>query len=131
MMISRDITVDGITYTVSATTLRGLDEAIQYLEDSLKRDRDRQADQLELELNQAFDEVLEKIETGEIQLPEEEHTDVTEERFFAGANKESVVEEIIGGEGIPNQVDQPDQESEVKPAEPAKPKLSARKKKND
>lgn len=99
MMISRDITVDGITYTVSATTLRGLEEAIQYLEDSLKRDRDRQADQLELELNQAFDEVLEKIETGEIELP--------------------------------NQVDQPDQESEVKPAEPAKPKLSARKKKND
>jgi hypothetical protein len=72
MMISRDITIDGITYTVSATTLRGLDEAVQYLEENLKRDRERQAGQLELELNQAFDEVLEKIDSGEIELPEEE-----------------------------------------------------------
>ena len=71
-MISRDITIDGITYTVSATTLRGLEEAVVYLTQSLADEKRRlEADRLELELNQSFDEVLEKIDSGEIQLPDD------------------------------------------------------------
>jgi len=79
MMISRDVMINGINYTVSATTLRGLDEAIQYLEDSLYQAEKRVAqeesikkdiERLEEELNQSFDEVLHKFETGE--LPETE-----------------------------------------------------------
>ena len=66
MMISRDIMIDGINYTVSATTLRGLDEAIDYLQQSLSQDKKRQVEQLEQELNQSFDEVLHKFETGEL-----------------------------------------------------------------
>ena len=38
-MISRDITIDGVTYTVSASTLRGLNEAVEYLQNSLKREK--------------------------------------------------------------------------------------------
>ena len=72
MMISRDITIDGITYTVSATTLRGLEEAVVYLTQSLADEKRRlEADRLELELNQSFDEVLEKIDSGELQLPDD------------------------------------------------------------
>jgi hypothetical protein len=97
MMISRDITIDGITYTVSATTLRGLEEAVVYLTQSLADEKRRlEADRLELELNQSFDEVLEKIDSGELQLP--------------------------------SQVDQPDQESEAKPAKPEPKKRGPRKK---
>ena len=40
-MISRDITIDGVTYTVSATTVRGLDEAIGYLTTTLANDKKR------------------------------------------------------------------------------------------
>ena len=36
MMISRKVEVNGIEYTVSASTLRGLEEAISYLKESLK-----------------------------------------------------------------------------------------------
>ena len=72
MMISRDIVIDGITYTVSATTMRGLDEAVVYVTQSLAEDKRRkEGDQLELELNQTFDEVLEKIDSGELQLPDD------------------------------------------------------------
>ena len=97
MMISRDIMIDGINYTVSATTLRGLDEAIEYLQASLYQDKKRVAqeeslkkdiEQLEEELNRSFDEVLEKFESGQ----------------------------------LPSRVDNEEHESEAKPAEPEKKK---------
>lgn len=70
MMISRDIVIDGITYTVSATTLRGLEEAVVYVTQSLAEEKRRkEGDLLELELNQTFDEILEKIDSGELQIP--------------------------------------------------------------
>jgi uncharacterized protein (DUF1810 family) len=67
MMISRDIMIDGVNYTVSATTLRGLEEAVQYLQETLTQEKKRkEIEQLEQELNQSFDEVLEKFESGEL-----------------------------------------------------------------
>ena len=87
-MISRDVMINGINYTVSATTLRGLDEAIDYLQTSLKQEENRQIEQLEEELNQSFDEVLHKFETGE----------------------------------LPSRVEDEENKSETKPAEPQKKK---------
>jgi len=58
-MISRDIMIDGVNYTVSATTLRGLEEAVQYLQETLTQEKKRkEIEQLEEQLNRDFDEVL-------------------------------------------------------------------------
>ena len=36
-MITQEITIDGVTYTVSATSQRGVDEAVEFLQMTLKR----------------------------------------------------------------------------------------------
>lgn len=86
-MISRKLTIDSVEYIVRAKTLAQLDQACQQLENC------KEVEGLEEELNREFDQLLSRIEDGELIIPSQPAIEITAEIKSESKFQERLAEE--------------------------------------